>query len=72
MQYGDGDRMQDGLREVECRGYVRHQHEDALAERVQVSISDVQKVVPLIFDHLRQMYLTFRRLTSTIVDVPHR
>ena len=57
VQYGDGDRMQGALREVQCCGYVRHQHKVALAESVQVSISDVQKVVPLILDHLRQTYL---------------
>ena len=56
MQYGDNDRMQVALREVQYRGYVRHQHKVALAEGVQVSVSDVQKVVPHIFDHLRQMH----------------
>jgi hypothetical protein len=51
------DRMKGASREVQGCGYVRHQHKVALAEGVQVSISDVQKVVPLIFDHLRQTHL---------------
>jgi hypothetical protein len=51
------DRMKGASREVQACGYVHHQHEVALAEAVQVSISDVQKVFPLIFDHLRQTHL---------------